>query len=36
MVLLAALCGFSLLFEGFTNRSLRALMTTAVPGYTTR
>jgi hypothetical protein len=36
MALLAALCGFSHLFDGFTNRSLRALMTTALPGYTAR
>jgi hypothetical protein len=36
MALLAALCGFSHLFEGLTNRSLRTLMTTAIPGYSPR
>jgi hypothetical protein len=36
MALLAALCGLSHLFDGVTNRSLRALMTTTIPGYTTR
>ena len=36
LVLLAALCGFAHLFEGLTNRSLRTLMTAAIPGYTAR
>jgi hypothetical protein len=36
MALLAALCGFQHLFEGVTNRSLRALMTTTIPDYSPR
>lgn len=36
MALLAALCGFQHLFDGVTNRSLRALMTATIPDYTAR
>jgi hypothetical protein len=36
MALLASLCTFSHLLEGITNRSLRALVTWLIPGYTPR
>lgn len=36
MALLAALCSFSHLLEGLTNRSLRALVAGLIPDYTTR
>lgn len=36
MALLSALCCFGHLFEGLTNRSLRALVTGLIPGYTVR
>jgi hypothetical protein len=36
MALLAALCCFTHLLDGLTNRSLRALITTWLPGYTAR
>jgi hypothetical protein len=36
MALLAALCSFAHLFEGLTNRSLRALVAELIPGYTAR
>jgi hypothetical protein len=36
MALLASLCAFAHLFEGLTNRSLRALVTGLLPGYTAR
>jgi hypothetical protein len=36
MALLSCLCAFAHIFEGLTNRSLRALVTEFIPGYTTR
>jgi hypothetical protein len=36
MVLLACLCAYTHLFNGFTNRSLRALVAALIPGYTAR
>jgi hypothetical protein len=36
MALLASLCAFAHLFEGLTNRSLRALVAGLLPGYTAR
>jgi hypothetical protein len=36
MALLASLCAFTHLFEGLTNRSLRALVAGLLPGYTAR
>jgi hypothetical protein len=36
MALLASLCAFCHLFDGITNRSLRALIADLLPGYTTR
>ena len=36
MALLACLCAYAHLFEGFTNRSLRALVAALLPGYTAR
>jgi hypothetical protein len=36
MALLACLCCFAHLFEGLTNRSLRALVAGLIPGYTAR
>jgi hypothetical protein len=36
MALLAALCTFAHLFDGITNRSLRALVAGLLPGYTAR
>jgi hypothetical protein len=36
MALLTALCAFQHLFEGLTNRSLRALVEGLLPGYTAR
>jgi len=36
MALLACLCAYTHLFNGFTNRSLRALVAALIPGYTTR
>jgi hypothetical protein len=36
MALLASLCAFCHLFEGLTNRSLRALVAGLLPGYTAR
>jgi hypothetical protein len=36
MALLSALCSFAHLFEGLTNRSLRALVAELIPGYTAR
>jgi hypothetical protein len=36
MALLASLCAFCHLFEGLTNRSLRALVAGFIPGYGTR
>jgi hypothetical protein len=36
MALLSALCGFGHLFEGLTNRTLRALMVDLIPGYGAR
>jgi hypothetical protein len=36
MALLTALCAFQHLFEGLTNRSLRALVAGLLPGYTAR
>lgn len=36
MALLACLCAFAHLFEGLTNRSLRALVADLIPGYTAR
>jgi len=36
MALLASLCAYAHLFDGFTNRSLRALVAGLIPGYTPR
>jgi hypothetical protein len=36
MALLASLCALAHLFEGLTNRSLRALVAGLLPGYTAR
>ena len=36
MALLSALCSFGHLFEGLTNRSLRALVSGLIPSYTAR
>ena len=36
MALLAALCSFQHLFDGFTNRSLRTLIAELIPGYSAR
>ncbi|MFL6250684.1 MAG: hypothetical protein ACJ75N_09180 [Actinomycetes bacterium] len=36
MALLACLCAYAHLFDGFTNRSLRALVAALLPGYTAR
>jgi hypothetical protein len=36
MALLSALCSFQHLFEGLTNRSLRALVSGLIPSYTAR
>jgi hypothetical protein len=36
MALLASLCSFGHLFEGLTNRSLRALVAELIPGYSAR
>ncbi len=36
MALMACLCAYGHLFEGLTNRSLRALVAELVPGYTAR
>ena len=36
MALLSCLCSFTHLFEGLTNRSLRALVSGLIPGYTAR
>ena len=36
MALLSCLCSFGHLFEGLTNSSLRALVASLVPGYSSR